>query len=222
MKATFLAVPALLLSAAAAAAAPAVTEAPLNLHARASARSVVIGTVPGGATVDVRGCIRSWCRVRFGREIGFAPRRLLALAGGPPVVAAAPGYVYDEPYYDYYDYGYDYGPSVGVFVGPGGRFHHRRWDGRAWQGRTGSGTRSGTWQGGAGSTGARANTWHGGGRNVGATTGTTGIARGGNMAPGSVTPQVSAPAAGPAIGGGAAVSAPPAAAGGAVTRSQGR
>jgi uncharacterized protein YraI len=225
MKTTFLAAAsALLLSAGAAAAAAAVTEAPFNLHARASLHSAVVGTVPGGVRVDVRGCTHGWCRVRFGREIGFAPRRLLALAGGPAIVAAAPGYVYDEPYYDYSDYGYDYGPGFGVFVGPGGRFHHRRrWSGHTWQNGTWNGTRTGTWQGG--STGTRSGTWQGGHRNLGATTrmGTSGIARGGG-APGSVSPQVSAPTGmrgGASVGGGAAVSAPHAGAtvgGGAVIR----
>ena len=153
MKIAFLAAAsALALSASAAAAAPAVTEAPVNLHAGPSIRSPVVGAVPGGATVDVRGCVRSWCRVRFAGETGFVPRRYLALAGAPAVVAAAPGYAYDEPYYDYYDYGYDYGPSIGVFVGPGRRFHHRRWDGRTWQGQTWNGTRTGTWQGDTGVT----------------------------------------------------------------------
>lgn len=218
MKATLMAAAsALLLTAGAAAAAPAVSEATINLHARPSARSPIVGTVPAGARIDVRGCVRAWCRVRFAGEQGFVPRRLLAMAGGPAVVAAAPGYVYDEPYDDYYDYGYDYGygPSVGVFVGPGGRFHHRRHDGRTWQGRTWNGTRTGTWQGGTGFTGRRSGTWQGGGR-TGSWQGnrSAGAATGISRSPGSVSPQVSAPAgmgAGGAVRGGGAVSAAPAA-----------
>ena len=222
MKTTVMAAAAFLLSAGAAAAAPAVAEAPINLHARPTVGSPVVGAVPAGATVDVRGCTHSWCRVVFGGEFGFAARRLLALAGGPAVVAA-PGYVYDEPYYDSYDYGYDYGPGFGVFVGPGGRFHHRRWSGRTWQGGTWNGARTGTWQGGT--TGTRSGAWQSN-RSASFTTGRTGtsaIVRGGGT-PGSVSPQVSAPtgmSAGASVGGGAAVSAPPAgggAAGGAVIR----
>ena len=160
MKTTLMAAAsALLLSAAAATAAPAIMEAPVTLHAGPSDRAPVVGTVPGGARVDVQGCTRGWCRVRLAGERGFAPRRYLALAGGPAVFAAAPGYVYDEPYNDYYDY--DYGSSVGVFVGPGGRFHHRRWGGGAWQGQSWNSARSGTWQGGTGFTGTRTGTWQG-------------------------------------------------------------
>jgi hypothetical protein len=50
------------------------------------------------------------------------------LAAGRSAVAVAPGYGYDD---DYYDDGYAYRPSVGVFVGP----NYRRWRGRhGWRG----------------------------------------------------------------------------------------
>ena len=237
MKTTLLAAAsALVLSTGAVVAAPAVTETPLNLHAGPSARSPVIGTVPAGSTVDIQSCVRSWCGVRFAGERGFAPRRHLALAGGPAVVAAAPGYVYEDgPYYGYGDYddGYAYGPSVGFYAGTGYGYRNgwrgnHRWDGGrvgAWQGnRTWSGNRTSTWQGG------RTGTWQGrpGAPTGGARIGSAGISRGGGMAPGSVSPQVSAPAgmgAGASVGGGAAVSTPPAsgaAGGGAVVRGQTR
>src|SRR5437763_8838265 len=116
MKTTlFAAASALLLSAAAAAAAaaPAVTEAPVNLHAGPGIRYPVVGSIPGGATVDVGGCKGSWCRVNFVGETGFANRSYLAMAGGiaPGVgVAVAPGYIYDDTPPSAYDYGsYDDG-----------------------------------------------------------------------------------------------------------------
>ena len=167
---------ALLLSAGAASAAPAVVEASVNLRAGPGTQYPVVGAIPGGATVDVAGCTESWCRVNFAGETGFANRRYLALASAaaPVGVAVAPGYVYDDTpayaYDDYYDYGYDYGPGVGILVGPSGhRFHHRgNRDGRVgtWQGRPGwSGTRTGTWQGRTGVTGIpSANTSPFGGR----------------------------------------------------------
>src|SRR5688572_12718844 len=131
---------ALILSAGAAAAAPAVAESPVHLRAGPGTQHPVITTIPGGATVDVAGCTGSWCRVNFNGEVGYASRNYLQLAGGPApragVVAVAPGY-YDEPIYDYYDYGYAVGPSIGFYASPGFR-HRHRWHGRhGWHGRPG-------------------------------------------------------------------------------------
>ena len=119
---------ALVLSVSAASAAPATAETSLNVRSGPGTEYEVIGAIPAGATVDVRGCSGSWCQVNFRGERGFASRSYLAMGGGagPAVgVAVAPGYAYyDGPYYDdYYDYGY-YGPGVGFSVGVGGRFHH--------------------------------------------------------------------------------------------------
>jgi len=152
---------ALVLSASAANAVPATAETSLNVRAGPGTQYEVVGTIPAGGTVDVRGCTGGWCQVNFRGERGFASRSYLAMAGGPgPAVGVtvAPGYAYsDGPYYDdYYDYGY-YGPSVGFSVGVGGRFHHGhrgwrdgRWDGgHAWNGGGRSWSGSGrTWQGG--------------------------------------------------------------------------
>jgi len=223
---------ALILSAAAAAAAPAVAENSVNLRAGPGTQYPVVDTIPAGAAVDVAGCTGSWCRVNFNGAVGYASRNYLQMAGGPApgagVVAAAPGYVYDEPVYDYYDYGYTYGPSFGFYASPGYRHgwrSHRGWNGG--QVGTGQGNRTGTWQGGRTGTwqGGRTGTWQGrtapaGGARIGSA---GGVSRGGGMAPGSVSPQVSAPqvsAPAASVGGGAAVSAPPAggAAGGAVIR----
>ena len=100
----FAAASALVLSAGMAAAAPAVVESPLNLRAGPGPQYPVVGSLPGGATVDVAVCTGSWCQVQFGDESGFASRSYLSMAGGagPAFVAAAPGYAYDDgPYYDY-------------------------------------------------------------------------------------------------------------------------
>jgi hypothetical protein len=204
---------ALILSAGAAAAAPAVAESAVNLRAGPGPQYEVLATIPGGATVDLAGCTGSWCQVSFNGETGYASRNYLALAGdvGPSagVVAVAPGYAYDDTplYDDYYDYGYAYGPSFGLYASPGYRQGWRGrpgWNGNrvgAWQGRPGANWqgRTGNWQGRAG--------WQGGGSRMD----NVGGGRGAHMAPGSVTPQVSAPAAmggGASVGGGAAVGAP--------------
>jgi uncharacterized protein YraI len=151
---------AFILSAGAAAAAPAVTESSVNLRAGPGTQYQVVDTIPGGTTVDVAGCTGSWCRVNFSGQVGYASRNYLQLAGGPApgagVVVAAPGYVYGEPIYDYYDDGYTYGPSFGFYASPSFRHRHgwrgrHRWDGNrigTWQGRGNwSGGRTGNWQG---------------------------------------------------------------------------
>lgn len=192
---------ALVLSAGAAAAAPATVESAVNMRAGPGPQYEVIATIPGGATVDVAGCTGSWCQVSFAGESGFASRSYLQMAAGAPV-AVAPGYAYDDtPYYDdYYDYGYDYGPSVGIFVGPRDHRFHHGWNGKGnwhggrvgtWQGNQGwSGNRGGTAQGRSWS-GNRAGTVQGattqgtiGGRAsvsapVGMSTGSPGVFRGG-------------------------------------------
>jgi uncharacterized protein YraI len=146
---------ALVLSASAANAVPATAETSLNVRSGPGTEYEVIGAIPAGATVDVRGCTGNWCRVRFSGGSGFASRSYLAMAEGGAAVAVVPGQAY-EPYYDdYYDYGY-YGPSVGFYAGGYGHRGHRGWrggrrdGGHAWNGG------SHNWNGGGGN-------WHGGG-----------------------------------------------------------
>jgi len=171
---------ALLLSAGAATAAPATAESGVNMRSGPGTQYAVVAAIPGGATVDVAGCTGSWCQVSFNGESGFANRSYLAMGGEPSAAVVAPGYAYDDTplYADYYDYGNTYGPDFGFVVGPRHRFHHRsNWNGgqvATWQNRSGwNGTRTGTWQGGGNRIGNNAPM---------------------NRAPGSVTPQVSAPA----------------------------
>jgi uncharacterized protein YraI len=195
---------ALLLSAGAAAAAPAVVSTDLNMRSGPGTQYGVITTIPGGATVDVDGCTGSWCAVNFNGRSGYASASYLqggASVGGG-AVAVVPGYV-DEPYDDYYDYGYSYGPSIGIYAGPRYRYGWRggNWRGRhhgGWAGRPGwNRPRTGNWQGRPG--------FQGGPR-----VGTAPIARpvpsGGPRvgAPGG-GPRVSAPAGMPRGGSGAAV-----------------
>jgi hypothetical protein len=154
---------ALVLSAGAANAVPATAETSLNVRSGPGTQYEVVGSIPAGATVDVRGCTGSWCRVSFSGGSGYASRSYLAMAEGGPAIAVAPGYAYDDgPYYDdYYDDGYGYGPSFGFSVNSGRRFHRRggNWDrGHAWNGGGHNWANGGgrNWNGGG-------HNWHGGG-----------------------------------------------------------
>jgi Bacterial SH3 domain/Pentapeptide repeats (8 copies) len=197
---------ALTLSAGAAAAAPAVVQSDLNIRSGPGAQYPVVGAVPSGETVDVGGCVRSWCQVSFRGGTGYANLNYLATAGGaagPGYAAAAPGYAnpgyanpgqanpgyanpgYANPGYanpgdanpGYVNPGYtnpgdvandppayvtnnpayvtnndddydEYGPGVGIYVGPRFRHHRHGWDGR-WNGgpRVGGNSQGGNWQG---------------------------------------------------------------------------
>jgi uncharacterized protein YraI len=198
---------ALLLSAGAAAAAPATVQSDLNVRSGPGARYPVVGTVQGGETVDVAGCTGSWCQISFSGGTGYANQNYLAMAGGggpgyaavaPGYAAVAPGYAdpgyaYDDtPGYAYNDYSYDdYGPSVGFSVSPGFRHHRHERDGR-WDGGNRVG---GNWQGRSG--------WNGGNRvgAVGAPSGRMGNAGAGFGRGGVGSPQMSAPT-GMRMGGG--------------------
>jgi len=230
---------ALFVSTGAALALPATAETDLNVRSGPGTEFPVVAAIPAGQTVDVGNCAGSWCRVNFAGGAGFASRSYLSMARGPGVAVApgyayVPGYAYDD---DYDAYGYGYGPSFGFYAGPSYRYGWRGrrdgWrSGTARQGRTGTWQgRSGTWQGRSGWSGGRTGNWQrgqAGGNRVGNIGG--GVARSGSMAPGSVSPQVSAPAGmggGASAGAGAAVSAPSAsggvaAGGGAALRGQAR
>jgi len=78
----------------AAAAAPAVVIATVNVHGKPRVKSPVIGTLRRGVTVNAHSCRRGWCRV--GR--GWVVRRYLRFKG----------YGYYDNYYDYWDYAYPY------------------------------------------------------------------------------------------------------------------
>ncbi|MDQ2080013.1 SH3 domain-containing protein [Xanthobacteraceae bacterium Astr-EGSB] len=125
------------LSATAAAAAPAVVRSDLNLRGGPGTHYAVIGSLPGGATVDVGGCSGNWCTVAYGGQQGYASRSYLdmGVAAGALVPVPGPSYGYVDPDYydddDYYGPGYyGYGPSVTLGFGyrsGRGYDHGRRW-----------------------------------------------------------------------------------------------
>lgn len=92
----------LLLSAGAAAAAPAVVSDNLNLRSGPGTNYRVLSVLPAGSSVDVLGCGRSWCRVSSTDGTGYASSRYLdsgaqAYAQSPPPVYAPPVYYAQSP-----------------------------------------------------------------------------------------------------------------------------
>src|SRR3954471_11750747 len=72
---------ALLLSAGAAAAAPATVQSDLNVRSGPGTQYQVVGAVQSGETVDVAGCTGSWCQISFRGGTGYASQSYLAMAG---------------------------------------------------------------------------------------------------------------------------------------------
>ena len=82
----------LALSAASAAAAPALAVNNVNLRQGPGTTYTVIMTIPGGSNVDVSGCSGQWCQVTFQGQNGYAIATSFDQGGGapPPGVAAGP------------------------------------------------------------------------------------------------------------------------------------
>ena len=81
----------LMLSAASAAAAPALAVNNVNLRQGPGTTYTVIMTIPGGSNVDVGGCSGQWCQVTFQGQNGYAIGTSFDQGGGaPPPGAAGP------------------------------------------------------------------------------------------------------------------------------------
>ncbi len=84
----------LLISAGAAAAAPALVTSDLNLRRGPGTNFGVLTVLPGGATVNVLDCGGGWCEVAWRGGAGYASRSYLDLGGrayaAPPVYVAPP------------------------------------------------------------------------------------------------------------------------------------
>jgi hypothetical protein len=136
----------LLVSTGMAAAEPALAVSDVNMRGGPGTNFPVMMLIPGGTTVDVRGCSGEWCQVTFAGRLGFANASYLDFGDGPPVPVPGPGFpagvypgpvppgaIYQEPDVDpepYYapgpgpygpgPYG-PYGPrGPGIYVAPGG------------------------------------------------------------------------------------------------------
>ena len=76
----------LLTAAAAVQAAPAALTNSVKLRSAPANSAAVVAALPAGTIVNVFDCAGAWCRVSFGRTIGYMTKRYLGL-GPPPVVA---------------------------------------------------------------------------------------------------------------------------------------
>ena len=81
----------LALSAASAAAAPALAVNNVNLRQGPGTTYTVIMTIPGGSNVDVSGCSGQWCQVTFQGQNGYAIATSFDQGGGAPPPGAPPG-----------------------------------------------------------------------------------------------------------------------------------
>jgi hypothetical protein len=75
-------------SVAGAAAEPAIIETKVNLRSGPGGAFDVIAVMPEGTRLDVQKCGDQWCRVKFGRQSGYASRSLLK--PGEEIYASAP------------------------------------------------------------------------------------------------------------------------------------
>ena len=74
----------LALSAAPAAAAPALAVNNVNLRQGPGTTYTVILTIPGGSNVEVNGCTAGWCQVAFEGQYGYVIATSLDQGNGPP------------------------------------------------------------------------------------------------------------------------------------------
>jgi SH3-like domain-containing protein len=95
----------------------------------------IVGTIPGGATVEVSGCRGRWCAIVWQGGSGYATAASFVPggapptgAGGPPLRAYPPGYA-PPPVADYP--GFEFGPDSAHYYGPYSGYGHY-WPNRWW------------------------------------------------------------------------------------------
>jgi uncharacterized protein YraI len=79
----------IVVSAAHAAAEPAVTQSRVNLRSGPGPAFAPIVLMPAGVKLDAQKCSDEWCRVKYGRQVGYASRALLRI-GTDSYASAAP------------------------------------------------------------------------------------------------------------------------------------
>lgn len=92
-----IAVTLVLLFAAGAAAEPAVISTKLNLRAGPGPAFGVIAVMPAGAKLDVQKCGDEWCRVKYGRQVGYASSAYIDNGANSYASAAQPAPAPVEP-----------------------------------------------------------------------------------------------------------------------------
>jgi uncharacterized protein YraI len=124
----------LLLLAGGALAKPGTVRSTTNLRANPDTASAILGTIPGGARLELGECKEGWCAVTYQGQSGHviqsavstgtrtvrrAPAKRVARAAPPPGYRAPPGYappgsIHDDD--DDFEPAYPVGPRV--YVGP--------------------------------------------------------------------------------------------------------
>jgi uncharacterized protein YraI len=79
----------LLMSAAHAAAEPLVAQSKLNLRSGPGPAFATLALLPPGTKLDAQKCNDEWCRVKFGRQVGYVSRQFLK-SGADSYASAAP------------------------------------------------------------------------------------------------------------------------------------
>jgi hypothetical protein len=84
-------------------ASPAMTGAPVTMHAAPNGKSRVVQRIPANAEIDLSTCGRGWCQASWRHLSGYIPAEIVVLgpppatlpgnAMPPPVVNAQPTYV---------------------------------------------------------------------------------------------------------------------------------
>jgi len=80
----------LLLAAVSASAAPAAVTSGAKLRAAPANKAAIVASLPAGTVVNVFSCDGGWCRVGWGRRVGYTTHRSLGREA-PPVVAETSG-----------------------------------------------------------------------------------------------------------------------------------
>jgi uncharacterized protein YraI len=86
----------IVISAAHAAAQPAVAESRVNLRSGPGPAFTTIAVMPPGTKFDAEKCTDEWCRVKFGRQVGYVSRALLK-TGTDSFASAVPHVAPEEP-----------------------------------------------------------------------------------------------------------------------------
>ena len=79
---------------------PAMTGAPVTMHAAPNGKSPVVQRIPASAEIDLSTCGRGWCRASWRRLSGYIPAEVVVL-GPPPATLPGnempPPVVYAQP-----------------------------------------------------------------------------------------------------------------------------
>jgi Bacterial SH3 domain len=114
----------LALSASYARALPALAAGDVKVRQGPGTNYRIVGTIPGGSTVEVSGCRGRWCMIVWRGGSGYATAASFIPGGAPPRG------VYVAPPVDDYP-GFEFGPDSAHYYGPYSGYGHY-WPNRWW------------------------------------------------------------------------------------------